>query len=111
MGMLDDAVIRARLRPAGDLILFRKGLLSLEGVLADVCADVRIDDLLPWIFLRKLAGEWPRRFITWPLSRAFGTRLSNHDLASLLVQLPWTPARACLENALELFGPPGQGTR
>ena len=83
MGMLDDAVLRARLRPAGDLILFRKALLSLEGVLADVCADVRIDDLLPWIFLRKLAGEWPRRFITSPLSRKFGTRLSSHDLASL----------------------------
>ena len=69
MGMLDDAVLRARLRPAGDLILFRKALLSLEGVLADVCSDVRIDDLLPWIFLRKLAGEWPRRLITSPLSR------------------------------------------
>jgi ubiquinone biosynthesis protein len=111
MGMLDDAVLRARLRPAGDLILFRKALLSLEGVLADVCSDLRIDDLLPWIFLRKLAGEWPRRLITSPLSRKFGTRLSSHDLACLLVQLPWTPARACLENALELISPFGQATR
>jgi ubiquinone biosynthesis protein len=103
MGMLDDAVLRARLRPAGDLILFRKALLSLEGVLADVCSDLRIDDLLPWIFLRKLAGEWPRRFIMSPLSRKVGTHLSSCDLASLLVQLPWTPARAFLENTLELL--------
>jgi ubiquinone biosynthesis protein len=103
MGMLDDAVLHARLRPAGDLILFRKALLSLEGVLADVCSAVRIDNLLPWIFLRKLAGEWPRRLITSPLSRKLGTRLSSNDLALLLAQLPWTPARAWLENTLELW--------
>jgi ubiquinone biosynthesis protein len=106
MAMIDAAVLRARLRPTTDLILFRKALLTLEGVLADVSAGFRVDDILPLIFLRKLAGEWPRRWMTPPLARTFGTRLSNHDLAGLLMQLPWTTARAWLENALELLAPP-----
>ena len=56
MELLDDAVLRARLRAGTDLILFRKVLLTLEGVLADVSADVKIDELLPWLFLRRL--DW-----------------------------------------------------
>jgi ubiquinone biosynthesis protein len=106
MGLLDDAVLRARLRAATDLIMFRKTLLTLEGVLADVSADCQIDDLLPSLFLRRLVGEWPRRFLTLPFSRAYGTRLSNEDLARLILQLPWTAARACLENTLEMFSLP-----
>ncbi len=101
MGLLDDAVLRARLRAPTDLLMFRKVMLTLEGVLADVSADVRVDDLLPEIFLRRLMSEWPRRLFAPPLSRAFETRLSNEDLALLLLRLPWTPARACIENALE----------
>jgi len=103
MGMLDDAVLRARLRAGTDLIMFRKALLTLEGVLADVSADVRIDELLPTLFLRRLAAEWPRRWITPPFSRELETRLSTADLALLLMRLPSTPARAWLETALELL--------
>jgi ubiquinone biosynthesis protein len=107
MGMLDDAVLKARLRPATDLILFRKVLLTLEGVLADVSGDVRIDEILPALFLRRIAAEWPRRWITPPFSRGLGTRLSNEDLALLLMRLLSTPARAWLETTLELLDPNG----
>ena len=103
MGLLDEAVLRARLRAATDLIMFRKVLLTLEGVLADVSADLRIDDVLPSLFVRKLAAEWPLRFVTSPLSRAFGTRLSSDDIARLMIQLPWTATRAWIENTRELF--------
>ncbi len=103
MGMLDDAVLRAKLRAATDLLMFRKALLTLDGVLADVSADVRVDEILPVLFLRRLAAEWPRRLWSLPLSRAFPTRLSNEDIALLLLRLPSTPARALLENALELI--------
>ena len=98
MGMLDDAVLRARLRAGTDLIMFRKALLTLDGVLADVSAHVRVDELLPSLFLRRLACEWPRRLLTPPLSRALETRLSNEDLALLMMRLPLTPARAWLEE-------------
>jgi len=103
MGMLDDAVLRARLRAGTDLIMFRKVLLTLDGVLADVSAQVSVDELLPSLFLRRLACEWPRRLLTPPLSRALETRLSNEDLALLMMRLPLTPARAWLENTLELI--------
>ena len=69
MGMLDDAVLRAKLRAATDLLMFRKALLTLDGVLADVSADVRVDEILPVLFLRRLAAEWPRRLWSLPLSR------------------------------------------
>ncbi len=111
MGMLDDAVLRGRLRAGTDLIMFRKVLLTLDGVLADVSAQVRVDELLPSLFLRRLVGEWPRRLLTPPLSRAFETRLSNEDLALLLLRLPSTPARAWLENTLELITQTFRGTR
>ncbi len=103
MGMLDDAVLRAKLRAATDLIMFRKVLLTLDGVLADVSPEVRVDKILPALFLRRLLEDWPRRFWTSPLSRAFATRLSNEDIALLLLRLPSTPARAVLENTLELI--------
>jgi ubiquinone biosynthesis protein len=103
MGLLDDAVVRARLRAPTDLIMFRKVMLTLEGVLADVSGDVNIDEVLPAILLRRLAAEWPRRLFAAPWSRDFETRLSNEDLALLLLRLPWTPARAWLENGLELL--------
>jgi ubiquinone biosynthesis protein len=104
-GMLDDAVLKARLRPAADLILFRKVLLTLDGVLVDVSEGIRIDDVLPLIFVRKLISEWPQRLLTPPFSRALASRLSTGDLTRLILELPWTAARACLENTMELFAP------
>ena len=64
--MLDDAIKTARLRLAADLLLFRKTLHTLEGVVADIGAgNNRIDEVLAAEFLRRLAGEWPRH--GWPL--------------------------------------------
>jgi ubiquinone biosynthesis protein len=102
MNMLDDAAVRARLRAGTDLIMFRKVLLTLQGVLADV-SDLRIDEVLPLLFLRRLAAEWPRRWITAPFSRGLDTRISNADLALLLMRLPSAPVRAWLETTLELL--------
>src|SRR5262249_38132340 len=100
---LDDAVLRARLRAESDLIMFRKALLTLEGVLTDVSSAVHLDGLLPALFLRRLVAEWPLRLLTPSISRALETRLSSEDLALVLLRLPWTPARAWLENSLELL--------
>jgi ubiquinone biosynthesis protein len=101
--LLDDAVLRARLRFAPDLVLFRKALHTLEGVLADVSANLQLDEILPILFLRRLVCEWPRRLFTPAFSRSLETRLSSADLALLLGRLPFTPARAWLENTLELL--------
>jgi ubiquinone biosynthesis protein len=108
MGLLDEAVQTARLRVGGELMLFRKALHTLEGVLADVGAqEGRVDEVLLGEFLRHLAAEWPLRWLAPPGSRAFATRLSNADLASLMLSLPWVVARLWLE----VFRPPGAATQ
>ncbi len=103
MGMLDDAVLRAKLRAATDLIMFRKALLTLDGVLADVSPEVRVDKILPALFLRRLVEEWPRRFWTSPLSRSLRDPPVERGHCPAALALPSTPARAVLENTLELI--------
>jgi ubiquinone biosynthesis protein len=104
MGLLDEAVQTARLRVAADLLLFRKSLHTLEGVVADVGAgEGRIDRVLQGEFLRRLAVEWPGRWLARPDSRAFATRLSNADLARLVLGLPWAVTRYWLDQGLDLL--------
>jgi ubiquinone biosynthesis protein len=92
-GLLDDAFQSAGLRVGGELMLFRKTLHTLEGVLADVHAGTSpMDEVLLREFIRHLALEWPRRWLARPQSRAFATRLSNADLMQLLLGLPWAAA-------------------
>ncbi len=106
MGLLDEAVQAARLRVSADLLLFRKSLYTLEGVLADVGAsEGRIDSVLQGEFFRRLVDEWPRRWLARPDSRAFATRLSNADLARFVLGLPWTWARFWLDQGLDLLNP------
>ena len=63
--MLDEAVQRARLRVAADLLMFRKSLLTLEGVLAEINGGVlEIDDVLLADFCQHFIAEWPRRWVT-----------------------------------------------
>jgi ubiquinone biosynthesis protein len=89
LGLLDEAAQTARLRVGTDLLLFRKTLHTLEGVLADIGAgDNRIDQVLMGEFLLHLASEWPGRWLALPDSRAFATRVSNADLAEFLLRLP-----------------------
>jgi ubiquinone biosynthesis protein len=106
MGLLDEAAQTARLRVGADLLLFRKALHTLEGVLADVGAgSSRVDDVLLGEFLRHLAAEWPQRWLALPGSRAFATRLSNLDLTRLTLGLPWAAARFWTDLALDFLGP------
>jgi hypothetical protein len=41
----------------------------------------------------KLIAEWPQRWLAAPDSRAFVTRLSDLDLAGLMLQYPVLTAR------------------
>jgi ubiquinone biosynthesis protein len=93
MGLLDDAVQSARLRVGADLLLFRKTLHTLEGVVADVGATDRIGTVLLDQFLTHLVAECPQRWLTLPGSRAFATRLSNADLAEAVLGWPLAVAR------------------
>ncbi|MEA2632155.1 MAG: ubiquinone biosynthesis protein, partial [Chloroflexota bacterium] len=105
--LLDEAVQSARLRVGADLMLFRKVLLMLEGVVADVAGagGLDLDVLLTASFVRRLAGEMPGRFFSPPGSRAFGTRLSNADLTRLALSIPWTTARVGLDWWQQMLAP------
>jgi ubiquinone biosynthesis protein len=89
VAMLDEAVQLAGLRPSPDLLLFRKSLHALEGVVADLGAGTfECDDALFVEFLRRFGREWLQRFVLPPQSRALRTRLSNLDLARMLFGAP-----------------------
>lgn len=92
--LLDAATQQARLRVATDMMLFRKTLHMLEGVIGELGAvGVRIEDVLLAEFVRHFGQEWPDRWIAFPTSRAFATRLSNVDLAATLMSWPLAVAR------------------
>jgi ubiquinone biosynthesis protein len=102
MGMVDEAVQHARLRVSADLLLFRKSLFTLEGVLRDIGTDRnRIEAVLLSQFLRQFVLEWPQRWQLSPSSRALATRLSNLDLAELIWRLPLATVRRWLERIRE----------
>jgi ubiquinone biosynthesis protein len=99
MGLLDEAFQTARLRFGADLLLFRKILYTLEGVIADIGAgENRIDEVLWSEFLAHLAVEYPERWLALPKSRAFATRLSNADLVQLMLSVPQTVTRCWLQQ-------------
>ncbi len=101
--LLDDAVHVGGLRPATDLLLFRKSLHTLEGVVADIGGGVTIDDVLMREFLEHMGLEFPRRFFTLPHSRSFVTRLSNLDLTQAVFSCPWAAARFWMGQGADLL--------
>ncbi len=104
LGMLDEATQFARLRVGADLMLFRKSLHTLEGVVAEVgeCSG-QIDRALCMEFVRHFAWEWPKRWFRWPGSRDFATRLSNLDLTRTLLSGPATTARFWTGHAIDML--------
>jgi len=99
VSLLDDAVTVAGARFSADLLLFRKALHVLGGVVEDVSADASADDCLRAAFAARLAGEWPTRTLAPPFSRDFSTHLSNADLLTLMWAGPAAMARAWMSVA------------
>ncbi len=104
VAMLDEAVQKARLRVSPDLMLFRKSLHTLEGVVADVGESKgQIDKTLSIEFLRHFAAECPQRWFRLPHSRAFSTRLSNLDMTQTLLSYPTTVTRFWTGHAFDIL--------
>ncbi len=101
--LLDEATQTAKLRVSPDLMLFRKSLLTLEGVIAEVGErEGQIEKTLLIEFLRHFAVEWPQRWLRVPGSREFPTRLSNFDLTDTLLSYPATVTRFWTGHAFDL---------
>ena len=94
VGLLDDATHTARLRVGPEMMLFRKSLHTLEGVIGELGAEgFSIEASLLVEFVRHFGREWPRRWFSVANSRLFATRLSNADLVETLLSSPLTAAR------------------
>ena len=70
LGLLDSAVQNARLRVGPDLMLFRKSLHTLQGVIHEVGSiGFPIDEAMVTEFVKQFTREWPRRWLTMPNSK------------------------------------------
>jgi ubiquinone biosynthesis protein len=95
VGLLDDASLEAGLRVSPEMMLFRKSLLTLKGVLADLTHNgFDADEVLLRDFLGQFASEWPLRWTAPLKSREFATRISNGDLLEMAWTWPFAAARA-----------------
>jgi ubiquinone biosynthesis protein len=100
VGMMDEAVRHAGLRAGSDLLLFRKSLHTIEGVVEELApGHPSVDEAFFSDCITRLALEWPQRWLAAPHSRAFPSRLSNMDLTRLMVGLPFTATRIWLGQA------------
>lgn len=99
VGLLDDAAQIAGLRVSADMMLFRKSLLTLQGVTSALSAsDNQIDDVLLVDFLHHFAAELPERWRRSPGSREFATHISNADLLELSLSWPLAAWRFWLDD-------------
>lgn len=86
--LMDDAARQAGARFAHDLLLFRKVVHLLDGVLADMTPHHSIDSRLIASFCSQLMNETGPRLFALPNSRGFATHLSNIDLLELACSVP-----------------------
>src|SRR5262249_512198 len=92
--LLDELVLKARFRPDINLLLFRKSLFTLDGVLSDLshlkqeARDTMLDQTVLASFIEHWIHEWPRRFFAFFDDRSFSTHLSNADLFRLMWSAP-----------------------
>jgi hypothetical protein len=102
--LLDEAVRNAGLRFGTDLMLFRKALHLVEGVVTDIAGG---SGLIAQVLLSEFgihfSAEWPWRFLASPDSRSFATRISNTGLAELMLSFPWGAIRFGLEQNFGLL--------
>jgi len=97
-GLLDAAAMKCGLRFSENLLLFRKTLLILRGVIEDIIGDGALDGLLMSSAMNQLSEEWPARLFSPPGSRRFGSRLSTLDLLRMGSSLPFAAASRWWQN-------------
>jgi ubiquinone biosynthesis protein len=95
-GIMDEAAIDAGARFAGSLVMFRKVLQTLDGVVHDIAADCRVDRVLAMTLATTMAREFRRRAYAEPLSRDFASHFSTLDLTQLAMSSPLIGTRLAL---------------
>ena len=88
--LLDGVAATTGMSFPEDLMLFRKSLLTLSGVVADITTDSSLDRVMLNNGLRQFSSEWSSRMLADPTSRSFGTHVSNLELMELMGSWPAT---------------------
>ncbi|WP_089729867.1 AarF/ABC1/UbiB kinase family protein [Candidatus Thiosymbion oneisti] len=91
--LLDEASLAAGVQFSSELLLYRKSILTLEGVIKDISGGSSIGRVLPAAAIRQFVCELTARAFAPPASRHFGTHLSNLDLLALYWGGPTAAAR------------------
>ncbi|MCU0839309.1 MAG: AarF/UbiB family protein [Rhodospirillales bacterium] len=103
--LMDAVVMEAGGRFSPNLIIFRKVLQTLRGVIADIAEDCPVDGVLLAAFLKRFGSEWPSRWLSGPFSRGV-THVSNADLAQLAMSVTLGAARLWLDWQRAWLTPP-----
>jgi len=99
--LLDQLTLEAGLRLDPNLLLFRKSLLTLDGVVSDLTANKEepanalLDEAVIAGFVEQWMLEWPRRFLAPFEDRSFGTHVSAADVFRLMLSVPLGFVRRC----------------
>ncbi len=115
-GLLDQLALRAGVRFHANLLLFRKSLLTLEGVLGDLTqaqprgSAALLDGVVMGRFLAQWAAEWPGRLVAPFAAKSPATHISNADLLQLAWASPITFGR-WLRHTFLLTESPGVSSR
>lgn len=91
-GLFEELMANGVKFPA-NLVLLRKSLFTLEGVVKDVDPKCSVRRVFLREALFRLAVEWPKRYISLPWTKSFATHLSNADLMKLYLGTPITVAK------------------
>lgn len=91
--LLDEAVLKAKLKLPVELVLFRKALLTLSGQLQELTGNPNYPDtVLLYEFMCHFTAEFPARLIDHINSSDYATHLSNIDLINAVSHFwlhPW----------------------
>ncbi len=84
-----------------ELLMFRKVMFTLEGVLHDLDPDLNMDVVLGRYALQLMTAEVPKRLLRpfTDTTQTFRTHLSNYDLTLLVFSLPLLGNRIWLQTA------------
>jgi ubiquinone biosynthesis protein len=85
MLQLTDDLAMSGVRFPHRLMLFRKAVFTLDGVVNDTCPEVTLSQLVEATMAERIAmGEWPWRLVLPITSRALPSAISTLDLCSVI---------------------------
>jgi len=96
--LLDDLARQGSLNFAEEAVLFRKAVLTLTGVVADIWDGASIDSVIVSTGALQFIREAPLRSLLPIGSRRLGSHLSTWDLMLYGASLPWAPVRFIFEG-------------